>query len=281
LKLKPADTGHALHALFAAQGGVHAAFSDKVADYVASRPDYPAALFDALAAHCGLQTGARIADVGSGTGLLSLGLLQRGWQVVGVEPNGEMRAAAEKILDGHAAHRCVDGSAEAMPLAAASVDLVTAAQAFHWFQVDAARSECLRVLKPGGQVALIWNDRRADDPLHEALDEVFAAFGGAKRAALLPHEERADVPRFFGGAPLRERRWPHEHRLSAAGLVCLVFSRSYMPARDSAQGFEAARLVQRVFDRLAQGDSIAVRYTTVAMIGRPAPGPATSESAAP
>jgi SAM-dependent methyltransferase len=271
----PADTGHALHALFAAQGGVHAAFSGKVADYVASRPDYPAALFDALAAHCGLQTGARIADVGSGTGLLSLGLLQRGWQVVGVEPNAAMRAAAQEILSEHVSHRCVDGSAEAIPLTDASVELVTAAQAFHWFEVDAARNECLRVLKPDGQVALIWNDRRADDVLHVALDEVFAAFGGAKRAALLPHEERADVPRFFGGAPVREWRWPHEHRLGAAGLASLVFSRSYMPARESVQGREAARLVQHLFERLAQGDSIAVRYTTVAMIGRPVASPAT------
>ncbi len=192
-----------------------------------------------------------------------------------------MRAAAERILAGHPAHRCVNGSAESMPLADASIDLVTAAQAFHWFEVDAARDECLRVLEPGGEVALIWNDRRAGDVLHEALDEVFAAFGGAKRAALLPHEERADVPRFFGGALVHERRWPHEHRLDAMGLISLVFSRSYMPARDSAQGREAARLVQRLFERLAQGDSIAVRYTTVAMIGRPAASRADGEPARP
>ena len=277
----PADSGQSLRSLFAAQGGVHAVFSGKVADYVASRPDYPAALFDALQAHCGLRPGARVADVGSGTGLLSLGLLRRGWEVVGVEPNAAMRAAAEQILSGHATHRCVDGSAESMPLADASVDLVTAAQAFHWFEVDAARNECLRVLKPGGQVALIWNDRRTEDVLHEALDEVFAAFGGAKRAALLPHEERAEVPRFFGGAPVREWRWPHEHRLGAAELVSLVFSRSYMPARDSPAGREAARLVQRLFERLAQGDAIAVRYTTVAMVGRPAPSAVSSKQPLP
>ncbi len=258
-----------LRSLYAADGGAHAVFSGKVADYVASRPDYPSALFDTLQAHCGLSPGALIADVGAGTGLLSQGLLRCGWRVVGVEPNAPMRAAAEHFCAGHAGYRSVDGSAEAMPLEDSSVDLVTAAQAFHWFDVDAARSECLRVLKPHGQVALVWNDRRRGDALHDALDEIFGEFGGAKRAAMVAQDDRADVPRFFGSTVPQQWTCPHEHRLDVAGLMSLAFSRSYMPARNSETGRAAAQRLNRLFDGLAVGGGIAVRYTTLAIVGRP------------
>jgi SAM-dependent methyltransferase len=157
-----------------------------------------------------------------------------------------------------------------MPLNAESADLIAAAQAFHWFDVDRARQEFLRVLKPVGQVALIWNDRVSADPLHVALDEVFANHGGAKRGAMLAHEERHDVPRFFGAGRYAEHAWPHEHRLGEAALLSLVFSRSYMPAPDSAAGRAAAEDVTAIFRRLADGPTLAVRYTTIAIVGRPA-----------
>ena len=263
------DHGAELRALYAPQGGVRAIFSAKVNDYVASRPDYPAALFNSLRESAALQAASVVADVGAGTGLLTLGLLQRGWSVVAVEPNPAMRAAADRWLGDMPGYRSAEGSAEHLPLADCSVDLSTAAQAFHWFEVDAARSECLRVLRPRGQVALIWNDRRSEDRLHAALDSLFDQFGGTKRTALLAHEDRSEVPRFFGSTPVREFAWPHQHHLSAAALVSLVFSRSYMPARDSATGQAVEDSLRGVFERFAIDGKVAVQYTTVAMVGRP------------
>lgn len=265
----PLDTGAELRSLYAPEGGVGEIFSSKVADYVASRPDYPAPLFDTLRAAGDLPPGAMVADIGAGTGLLTQGLLERGYQVCAIEPNAGMRAAADLRLGQFPGYRSAAGCAESMPLAAASVDLITAAQAFHWFDIDAARAEFLRVLRPHGQVALIWNDRVLTDPLHTALDEIFAHFGGAKRGALVAHEERADVPTFFGATVPEEWRWPHEHRLDAAGLLSLVFSRSYMPDRDSPRGQEASEQVLQLFGRLANNAQLAVRYTTVTMLGRP------------
>lgn len=263
------DTGARLRSLYAAQGGVGEIFSAKVADYVASRPDYPAVLFETLRRTCGLTDGSVVVDVGAGTGLLTRGLLDAGYAVTAVEPNAAMRAAADRQLGQHPRYRSIAGTAEALELAPASAALITAAQAFHWFDIERARSEFLRVLGPTGQVALIWNDRRHGDALHAALDELFAEFGGAKRGALLAHEERHDVPRFFGAGPSAEYSWPHPHLLNEDGLLSLVFSRSYMPERDSAAGRLAAARVREVFRRFAEDGRLAVHYTTVAIIGRP------------
>ncbi len=266
------DAGAHLRALYAPDGGVHAAFTSKVADYVASRPDYPEALFDALESLAGLAPGITVADIGAGTGLLSEGLLERGAHVVGVEPNAAMRSAAERILGHTEGFRVVEGAAEATSLPVGSVDLVTAAQAFHWFDVEPARREILRILKPAGQVALIWNDRVTSDPLQQSLDAIFERHGGERRGAMTVSAERRDVPRFFNEAPTHTVEMPHVHWLDEAGLLALGFSRSYMPARDSHEGLQAAHELRAAFAQHA-GDGpdprVAMHYTTVAIIGRP------------
>lgn len=263
------DTGAQLRSLYAPQGGTRQIFSSKVTDYVASRPDYPAALFDALRAECRLQPGAVVADIGAGTGLLTQGLLAQGYTVTAIEPSDNMRAAADAALARYPGYSSASGTAEHIPLPNSSVDLITAAQAFHWFDITVARAEFLRVLKPQGHVALIWNDRVSTDPLHAALDEIFAEYGGAKRGAMLAHDERSQVPAFFGAAKPLELTWPHAHQLTEEGLLSLVFSRSYMPARDSAAGQQASQQVRELFRSLAADGHVAVRYTTVAIIGRP------------
>lgn len=265
----PSDTGADLRALYESQGGTGQIFSSKVTDYVASRPDYPPALFDALRTTCHLQPGAVVADVGAGTGLLTQGLLAQGYSVTAVEPSDSMRAAADHALAQFPSYRSASGTAEQLPLPDASVDLITAAQAFHWFDIARARTEFLRVLKPHGHVALIWNDRMAGDPLHSALDAIFAQYGGAKRDAMLAHDERSEVPAFFGTNQATESTWPHEHRLSEDGLLSLVFSRSYMPTRDSELGQLACQQVRELFQRLAANGRITVRYHTIVIIGRP------------
>jgi len=263
------DTGARLRAEYANDGGSAAVFSQKVAAYVASRPGYPDALFDALLAIGALSADKAVADVGAGTGLLTQSLLSRARLVTAIEPSDDMRAACDAQLAGHPNYRSLRGTAEHTSLGDASVDLVTAAQAFHWFDIDASRQEILRVLRPAGQVALIWNDRVRTDPLHVAMDEVFATYGGAKRGAMLAHENRSDVPRFFGGATLHEIDFPHEHRLDRDGLRALAFSRSYMPDPESDGGQATAREIDAIFGRLAGDGRVAVQYRCVAFVGRP------------
>jgi SAM-dependent methyltransferase len=264
------DTEARLRSLYEQEGGAGAIFSTKVADYSVSRPDYPPPLFETLRTICKLSADAVIVDLGAGTGLLTQGFLKRDYCVVAVEPNAAMRKACDDSLRIYPKYRSVEGSAESIPLEGLSADLITAAQAFHWFKIEEARSECFRVLKPLGNVALIWNDRVSADPLHVALDPVFAEFGGERRAALASHEKRASVLRFFGTTVPTELSWPHEHRLDEKGLVSLVLSRSYMPQRGSSAGEEVRSRVREVFSRFAEAGMVTVRYTTVAATGRPA-----------
>ena len=218
---------------------------------------------------CDLDPGALVAGVGAGTGLLTRGLLARGYTVTAIEPSDAVRSAADHALEHVPAYSSASGTAEQMPLPPQSVDLITAAQAFHWFDIKAARAECLRVLKPQGHVALIWNDRVLTYPLHIALDPIFAQYGGDKRGAMLALEERSQVPTFFGTTTPLELIWPHEHQLGEEGLLSLVFSRSYMPARDAAAGQRASEQVREVFISSAMDSRLTVRYNTVAVIGRP------------
>lgn len=257
---------------YAESGGLKQIFSSKVADYVASRPDYPAALFDVLIELGGLSSAASVVDVGAGTGLLSQGLLERGVPVLGVEPNVEMRAAATALLSGYRNFSCLPGSAEDLPLAASSADLVCAAHAFHWFDLPKTREEFLRVLKPSGQVALIWNDRLLTDPLHQGLNLIFERFGGAKREALIAHENRRDIDGFFGPTGVDHREFPHEHSISAAALQSLVMSRSYMPPPRSDEAQQAREATARLLAELGFGDMITIRYVTHVYLGRPEHG---------
>src|SRR5215469_16795520 len=135
-------------------------FSNRVTDYARYRPSYPPELLDLLRMECGLQHEQNIADIGSGTGLLTKLFLENGNRVFGVEPNGEMRSAGEEVLRGYPNFTSIDGSAEATTLADSSVDFISAGQAFHWFDVELARGEFRRILKPGGWVVIVWQDRR-------------------------------------------------------------------------------------------------------------------------
>lgn len=157
-------------------------FSDRVADYVAHRPSYPGEAIDAVLAGLAAPSTLVAADIGAGTGISSRLLAQRGVRVLAVEPNAAMRSGAEV----HARVQFVDGSAERTTLENGSCDLVVCAQAFHWFATREALAEIRRVLRPGGMLGLVWNERDESVDWVEALTHIVA-----------PHE--GDTPRFRKG----------------------------------------------------------------------------------
>ncbi|MCL5031221.1 MAG: class I SAM-dependent methyltransferase [Bacteroidetes bacterium] len=137
-------------------------FSNRVDNYIKYRPKYPQSIIDFFRNELKLSTKDTVADVDSGTGIFSEMLLQNGFKVIGIEPNNEMRGAAEKLLINYPSFISLNGTAESTNLNFQSVDFITAAQSFHWFDFTKTRKEFLRILKPKGWVFLIWNSRKFD-----------------------------------------------------------------------------------------------------------------------
>ncbi len=236
-------------------------FDDRVDDYAKYRPDYPSQIVTHLRGSAGLRAGARVADVGCGTGKLAAVFVAAGDDVVGVEPNGAMREAAHGALSHTSRFTVVAGSAESLPLRDASVDLVTAGQAFHWFEPERARREFARALRQEGLVALVWNNRKdvAHGFLHDYEDMLqrlcpeYARIGNK-------HYEESDLERFFGGVPYHVR-FDHAQRLDRAGLRGRLLSSSYVPASGPARD-EVLVEADALFVRHARDGHVEITYDT-------------------
>src|SRR5579864_7721053 len=153
-------------------------FSSRVDNYVRFRPGYPPEVLTLLKKECGLTADSVIADIASGTGIFTRMLAEIGVRVFGVEPNDEMRQAGEQFLKNYPRFTSVAGAAEATTLAEHSVDLVTAAQAAHWFDREKARREFMRILKPSGWTVLLWNERRTDStPFLREYERLLLRYG--------------------------------------------------------------------------------------------------------
>lgn len=246
-------------------------FSDRVADYVRYRPGYPQALLQALIDETGLGPGSVAADVGSGTGISSELLLRSRCRVYGVEPNAEMRRAAEDRLADEPRFTSVAGTAEATTLTDASVDLTAAGQAFHWFDRRRARAELSRVLRPGGRVALFWNARSTDaTPFLRDYEALLRRFGTDYGEVDHTRLDRPVFDRFFGGAYVA-RSFPNEQILDLPGLRGRLLSSSYAPAPGHPDHQPMLDELRRIFDRHQAAGRVRLEYDTELYLGPLAP----------
>jgi SAM-dependent methyltransferase len=237
--------------------------------YAQCRPGYPAAALDWIMTHCGLRQGSVLIDVGCGTGISSRLFAQRGLRVLGVEPNADMRARAEAepVPPDVPAPVYHAGHAEATNLASSIADAVLAAQAFHWFEPDRALREFHRLLRPGGWVVLLWNERDESDPFT-------AEYGAAVRST--PDAAKVEGPRARAGEPLltcplfqnAERvAFANEQTLEEEGLLGRSFSASYAPREpDQVEAF--AKRLREIFARHQQDGRVVLRLETSAYVAR-------------
>lgn len=243
-------------------------FSGRVADYVRYRPGYPEALLRALVEEAGLVPGSVVADVGSGTGISTELLLRAGGEVFAVEPNAEMRGAAEERLAGHPRFHSVAGTAEATTLPGGSVDPVVAGQAFHWFDRERFRAECRRILRPGGRVALFWNARRTEaTPFLRDYEALLRRFGTDYERVDHLRLGPADFDPFFGG-PYESRRFPNEQVFDLEGLRGRLLSSSYTPGPGHPDHEPMLAELRRLFDRHQRAGRVRFEYDTELHLGR-------------
>jgi SAM-dependent methyltransferase len=243
-------------------------FTGRVESYVKYRPSYPRAVLDLLAAECDLTSGSVVADVGSGTGILSILFLENGNRVFGVEPNPEMRAAAEELLGDHPRFESVAGTAEATTLDD-SVDFVTAGQALHWFDLAGARAEFTRILRPDGWVMFVWNAHRKDATPFQAAYEKLLLAHGTDYAEVGRHEGGARLVRdFFGSDPFETRTFDNRQTFDLDGLKGRLSSASYVPG-PGQPGHEAMmREADRTFRAHEIDGKVTFEYDTKVYYGR-------------
>ncbi|MGY3901646.1 class I SAM-dependent methyltransferase [Aeromonas lusitana] len=242
-------------------------FSARVEAYVKYRPGYPAAMLDFLAAELAMGPEARVADIGAGTGILTALLAPRVGQLWAVEPNADMRGAAERLLAAADNVHWLGGSAEVTGVPAGSLDLITVAQAFHWFDHAAFKAECRRLLKPGGHVALIWNDRLTDTEFLQAYEAGLRAYSGDYEEVNHRNLGEADFSAFFEGE-YRLDCFPNRQWFDLDGVLGRLNSSSYAPVVGSPAYESLTTLIRREFARCALDGQIAFNYSTLVYSGR-------------
>jgi SAM-dependent methyltransferase len=244
-------------------------FTGRVESYVKHRPSYPRAVLDLLEAECSLTSASVVADAGSGTGILSNLFLENGNRVFGVEPNPEMRAAAEELLRDHPRFTSIAGTAEDTTLDAGSVDFVVAGQAFHWFHAARSRTEFARILRPRGWAVLIWNLRRKDaTPFLAAYEELLETYRTDRGEVEIWRQDREMAEALFGPGYFHRATFDNEQILDLDGLEGRLLSVSYVPARGEPGSEAMLREAERIFNRHQTRGTVTIEYDTKVYYGR-------------
>jgi ubiquinone/menaquinone biosynthesis C-methylase UbiE len=242
-------------------------FTGRARFYSTSRPSYPSRILTILKTEISFDQTYVVADIGSGTGLLSELFLANGNRVIAVEPNDEMRIFAEKSLGRFPKFLSVKGTAERTSLEATTIDLVTVGQALHWFDCEAASREFQRILKPKGRACIVYNDRNNEDSFMMDYDQIVTKY--ARDRANVPNIDDDYLSRFFRRGKYSRFSLSNEQLLDFEGLLGRMTSASYMPSPSDEKQFAVLREdVARVFKKHEKLGKIRMLYDTVVILGR-------------
>ncbi|HEV7472748.1 MAG TPA: class I SAM-dependent methyltransferase [Pyrinomonadaceae bacterium] len=243
-------------------------FSTRADNYAKYRPGYPAGVIAILQAACGLEASSTIADVGSGTGILTEMFLKNGNRVFAIEPNAAMRLVAERHLANYPGFLSVNAAAEDTTLADQSVDFVAAAQAFHWFDRKRAKQEFARILKPEGWVVLIWNERRLDStPFLRAYEDLLLRYGTDYEK--VRHETVAtEIAEFFAPSGFQLKNLENYQHFDFESLKGRVLSSSYTPEPDHSNFEPMLKELQETFAAHEKDGIVSFEYETKIYYGR-------------
>lgn len=237
-------------------------FSNRVENYVKYRPGYPPEVLQSFRAEMNLTESAVIADIGSGTGISAKVFLENGNAVYGIEPNAAMRGAAEKFLKDFPKFESVDGTAENTGLEDDSVDFVTAAQAFHWFDPAKTRAEFCRILRAEGYVVLIWNERLLDatDFLRD-YEKLLIKYGSDYEKVRHDNIDLNKLKDFFQN-DFSQKTFRNVQTFDFDGLKGRLMSSSYMPTESDERFEPMITELRALFENRAENGRIEVLYDT-------------------
>src|ERR1700737_950321 len=241
-------------------------FSDRVENYAKYRPRYPDAMLQFMREIVPQPT--VVADMGSGTGILTQQLLDAEFEVYAIEPNEPMRNEAEHALNANPLFHSVRGSAEATTLANRSIDLVTSAQSFHWFDRAKAKAEFRRILKSGKWVALIWNERQPEaSTLDWKYEELLRR--GAPDYCEVNHRNVIfeDIRAFFEPGEVTLKKYSNAQKLGRQAFIGRLLSASYVPLAGEPGHREILAAAERLFDENAVDGAVSFAYKTLLYLG--------------
>ena len=238
-------------------------FSSRVENYIKYRPSYPLEIIDFLKKKKILAKDTVIADIGSGTGILTKIFLDNGNRVYGVEPNKDMREAAERTLHGYINFSSFEGSAESTGLEDKSIDLIIVGQAFHWFDVEGAKREFKKILKLDGYVALIWNKRGKAGSDFDRSYEKFTLKYGTDYKAVRENEDNAD--RFFN---YQRETFDNFQELNFTSFKGRILSSSYIPLADNPIFPKMILELEELFKEHQRNGVIRITYNTEVYYGK-------------
>ncbi|MFX1420154.1 MAG: class I SAM-dependent methyltransferase [Promethearchaeota archaeon] len=245
-------------------------FSDRVEKYIKYRPRYPQEIIEFLKEKNILSKESVIADIGSGTGILSELFLKEGNLVYGVEPNIDMRKAGEKLLNNYSNFFSIDGSAEDTTLKPNSIDIITAGQAFHWFNLDKTKLEFQRILKPESWLVLIWNRRKKETNEFLKEYEKFLLKYGTDYKAI--EKSKLDFDKFFGGNQLKikyqKENFDNYQIFDYEGLEGRLLSTSYIPLNDNPKYNDMLSDLKKLFKKHQKKGFIKFEYNTEVIYGQ-------------
>jgi SAM-dependent methyltransferase len=244
-------------------------FSSRVENYIKYRPGYPQAVVSTLQRECGLVPDSVVADVGSGTGILSEMFLRNGNAVYGIEPNTAMRQAGEHLLERYASFYSVNGTAEDTTLEEKSVDFITAGQAFHWFDRDRCRREFERILRPEGWIVLVWNERQvATTPFLQAYEELLEAYATDYQEVNHTRIDEETIARFYAPGRCELHSFSNFQVLNFEALQGRVLSSSYVPEAGHPHYEPMLAALHRLFETHQENGTVRFEYETNLHLGR-------------
>lgn len=243
-------------------------FTERVENYIKYRPGYPQQVLGLLRVEGKLKAASNIADVGSGTGIFTHLLLNEGYTVYAVEPNTAMRQAADGLLHHFPNYHSINGTAEDTTLNPHTIDMVVCAQAFHWFDAQKTKSEFARILKPGGKVALIWNNRQVDaDDFSIAYELLLQQQASDYKRVNHQNLTETDFNSFFKDGSYTFTKYPNAQLFDEAGFIGRAFSSSYVPASNTPEGLEFLKKLKDIFNQHHIEGQVNVQYQTEVYIG--------------
>ena len=244
-------------------------FTNKAEIYAKYRPSYPLEYIEYLISEAGLNENCIIADIGSGTGILSRQLLERGLTVIGVEPNDDMRTVAEQTMKTDSRFISVKATAENTTINDKSIDLITVAQAFHWFDMEQFRLECQRILKQDGRVALVWNSRDGSSDVNKESAEIcqkycpnFKGFSGGMEETPIVFQQ------FFKDGKYEFKYFRNDLRFNLDGFLGRYLSASYSPKKTDKEYKPFITALSNLFEKYSKDGEIVIPNITRSYLGR-------------